>query len=347
MFSNCFQLSSVDLSSFTMENINNIAYMFNNTPKLEYINLTNAKPKQNIQIDNIFIGTSKNLVICTESEVLSQKIEPSSCGIISCSEDWRENQKKINVNTKQCIDNCSLESNTYDYLSKCVTNCPQNLYMDEYALKFVEICPNSTYILDRKCIKCHPDCESYTGLFNETNSNCTSCLSPDKYLENGNCVLNNEYIYTTNEIFISTLKEITTDFIADITTDIKKDIFTDIKTDMLMYTETVVYRKDKYINIASLYNTTNNTLIYNIIKESLIPLFDPENDFEIVNEAVDDFVFQITTSKNQLKALFNNSLNNYNLSIIDISNCEAILKDKYNININDSLILLKKRKNIE
>ena len=113
---------------------------------------------------------------------------------------------------------------------------------------------------------------------------------------------------------------------------------------MLMYTETVVYRKDKYINIASLYNTTNNTLIYNIIKESLIPLFDPENDFEIVKEAVDDFVFQITTSKNQLKALFNNSLNNYNLSIIDISNCEAILKDKYNININDSLILLKKEK---
>ena len=131
IFSNCFQLSSVDLSSFTMENINNIAYMFNNTPKLEYINLTNAKPKQNIQIDNIFIGTSKNLVICTESEALSQKIEPSSCGIISCSEDWRENQKKINVNTKQCIDNCSLVNNTYDYLSKCITNCPQNLYMDE------------------------------------------------------------------------------------------------------------------------------------------------------------------------------------------------------------------------
>jgi len=98
------------------------------------------------------------------------------------------------------------------------------------------------------------------------------------------------------------------------------------------------------ILIASLYNSTNNTLIYNIIKENLIPLYNPEKDFEIISEAVEDVVFQITTSKNQLKALYNISLNNYNLSILDINNCETILKEKYNLNENDDLILLKKEK---
>ena len=114
--------------------------------------------------------------------------------------------------------------------------------------------------MDNKCEKCHSDCKTCDGPFNDTNSNCTSCLSPYKKLDNGNCELKN------------------------------------------------------YINIASLYNTTNNTLIYNIIKENLIPSFNPKNDFEIISEALEDVVFQITTSKNQLKALNNNSFNNYNLS---------------------------------
>ena len=40
----------------------------------------------------------------------------------------------------------------------------------------------------------------------------------------------------------------------------------------------------------------------------------------------------------------NNSLNNYNLSILDITKCETLLKEKYNLNENDDLILLKKEK---
>jgi len=37
-------------------------------------------------------------------------------------------------------------------------------------------------------------------------------------------------------------------------------------------------------------------------------------------------------------------MNNYNLSILDISNCEIILKEKYNFNENVTLIILKKEK---
>jgi len=305
MFSNCYQLKSLDLSGFTMESATNITYMFNNTPKLEYINLINSKPIDNIKITNLFKGTSKNLVICTKSDIISQQKNISNCSIISCSENWREEQKKINPdNNNECLDNCSMANNKYDYLSKCVDVCPDSLYTFEYLSKCVNTCPNSTYTIGNRCEKCHPDCNTCDGPFNDTNSNCTSCLSPDKHLENGNCILSNminlEYLKLNN--------------------------------------------KDKSIDIASLYNTTNNSMIYNIIKDNLIPLFDPENDFEIISEAVEDVVFQITTSKNQLKALYNTSLNNYNLSILDISKCETILKEKYNLNEDDNLIILKKEK---
>ena len=45
-----------------------------------------------------------------------------------------------------------------------------------------------------------------------------------------------------------------------------------------------------------------------------------------------------------METLNNNSLNNNNLSIIDLGNCETILKEKYNLNENDNLIILKKEK---
>jgi len=288
MFSNGFKLQSLDLSGFTMEEAINITYMFNNTPNLEYINLKNSNPRGNIIITNLFIGTSKNLVICTESDIIIQQKNISNCSVISCSDNWRNEQKKIYLN--QCYDNCNNTENKYDYLSQCVDTCPNSTYIYEYLSKCVDICPDSTYIVDNKCEKCHSDCKTCAGPYNDTNSNCDTCLSPYKHLEDGHCLLKN------------------------------------------------------YINITYLLNTTNNTLIYNIIKENLIPSFDPEKEFEILSEAFDDVVFQITTSKNQLKALTNNSLNYNNLSILDISNCETILKDKYNLNENDSLIILKKEK---
>ena len=294
--------------------------------------------------------------------------------------------KKINSN--QCYDSCSETSNKYDYLSKSQNSCLGNIYTIEYLLKCVDAFPSSTYTIGRKCEKCHPDCKECKGPFNETNANCASCLSPDKYLEDGNCI--NKTVYTTiliNEITtIDIAKEMTTMLIPEITTNIPKEMTTvitpdfttnniqditteytpDITTTDLMRDETSILiseatttelmrdkasilipettttditrdettnilknlttceniikslSKDKYINIASLCNIKNNTMIYNIIVENLLPIFDPENDPEIIIEAVDNIIFQITTSKNQLMELTDDSLNENNLSILDI-----------------------------
>ena len=127
--------------------------------------------------------------------------------MISCSENWRDDQFKLY--NDQCYDNCGMTNNKYkyDYLSKCVIACPLKTYTIEYLLKCVDICPSSTYVVDNKCEKCHPDCKTCDGPFNDISSNCTSCLSSDKYLINGNCINNsNNYVNiaalynTTNNI---------------------------------------------------------------------------------------------------------------------------------------------------
>lgn len=86
---------------------------------------------------------------------------------------------------------------------------------------------------------------------------------------------------------------------------------------------------------------TKDNMINNIV-ESII---NGELDYlisEIANGAsndycikVDNIMFQITTTDNQN----NNEYNN--ISTINLGECEDILKDKYGIDPNDSLIILK------
>ena len=92
------------------------------------------------------------------------------------------------IDSGECYDSCSDTNNKYDYLSKCVSTCPDKTYTIEYLSKCVDICPSSTYTVDNKCEKCHSDCKTCDGSYDDTNSHCTSCISPDKYLENGNCI---------------------------------------------------------------------------------------------------------------------------------------------------------------
>ena len=63
----------------------------------------------------------------------------------------------------------------------------------------------------------------------------------------------------------------------------------------------------------------------------------------IIIEREDDIVYEITNTKNELD-LLKNLTNFQNISIIDLGECENILKRAYHINENDSLIIVKKKK---
>ena len=158
-----------------MDSVENIISMFSGCKNLENVNLINSNPNPtNIKtnFNNLFKGTPNNIVVCTESSIITQEFNPSEYHKIYCSENWRENQPKIiaNSNNNKCYNDCSeTPNNKYDYYSKCY-----------------QICPSSTYTIDFKCENCHPDCEACDGPYDDTNSHCTSCKSPDKHLLNGN-----------------------------------------------------------------------------------------------------------------------------------------------------------------
>ena len=52
-------------------------------------------------------------------------------------------------------------------------------------------------------------------------------------------------------------------------------------------------------------------------------------------------IYQITNQKNELELLQGEFLNNHNLSILDLGQCETTLKKVYKIDEKDSLIYLK------
>ena len=87
----------------------------------------------------------------------------------------------------------------------------------------------------------------------------------------------------------------------------------------------------------------NNSYIYNNLIKDILKSY-PSNGNSVIIEAEDNYVFQITTSENELNTLNGNIETRTNLSIIDSGDCERQLKEEYNINENENLIILKLEK---
>ncbi len=95
----------------------------------------------------------------------------------------------------------------------------------------------------------------------------------------------------------------------------------------------------------SMTQTSNNTQIYNLVVTNILSNYKGDNLKSIVFEGEDDTIFQVTSAKNELDLLMNGNLSeNYNISIIDFSECEKILKEHYHVAEEDSLIFIKQEK---
>ena len=90
------------------------------------------------------------------------------------------------------------------------------------------------------------------------------------------------------------------------------------------------------LNNQCFFTTKNNDDIYNILKSKIINSY-PEDGESIVIEADDNYVFHLTNGDNEMESLSGKFENDFNLSIIDLGNCEKLLKEKYYINDNISL----------
>ena len=85
---------------------------------------------------------------------------------------------------------------------------------------------------------------------------------------------------------------------------------------------------------------TNEDII-NKVKDEVLDTY-PQDGINIVIPAQDNYAFQLTSTSNELRALANNEDNH--MSIINLNNCENLLKQTNDMSDNSTLIILKYEK---
>ena len=137
----------------------------------------------NLILDNIFLGTLKNMMFCLNdyrTSKLKEIIEQKGCSVIDCSNDWSSKRRIIVEATNQCVDQCP-EDFKFLYDCKCYYRCPEGTYPDNF-----------------KCIK-----DLLTSNYTLPSDNCTI-----KYYFLGRCNLNLQTNTEKRKFIQSTVNEI-------------------------------------------------------------------------------------------------------------------------------------------
>ena len=103
-FSN--SIIEIDLSNFDISKVTDMSSMLNGCSKLEYINLTNFKDNNSLNVTDIFNSVPDNIVVCLNesSDKILNEIKKKNCYTLDCSDNWKINQKKIVSKTDICFD---------------------------------------------------------------------------------------------------------------------------------------------------------------------------------------------------------------------------------------------------
>ena len=199
--------------------------------------------------------------------------------------------------------------------NKCIDDCTKdNLYKCEYDNNCYINCPIFTTINDYIEIE-----EENENLQNESiiieDTNQEKDIIEESFIN----YKNNEEIITEYKFEDVTIKEVDKEQMYECSND------------------------DLLINQCFIKDINNNSDIYNFIIENILPSYSSNSDKSQIF-VINDTIYHITSVKNELELLKGNITDNYSLSIIDLGECDNILKEEYNISLNDSLIYLKKQK---
>ena len=135
MFCGCSSLISLDLSGFNTSFLESIDYMFYDCHNLISLDLSNFDTSDVGNMYDVFYNCSNNLVYClynnTKTVDLSNEIyysynnygfkDNNNCSDICFSKD-----KKIILDTKQCVLNCT-ENSPFEYKNICYSSCPNEV----------------------------------------------------------------------------------------------------------------------------------------------------------------------------------------------------------------------------
>ena len=172
---NIIEINFISLDYRLSSGKEGIDYMFFKCYNLEYINFGNFTYSRYSGPDwgVIFESIATNAVICVDQNkapYIYERANNSECRTISCDSNWRNFQKKIDIDNNHCYADCNLTANKFEYEGKCYGTCPENTINYNYkcytieeetyhliskSSSFPEDCPEERYLKDEKCICKH------------------------------------------------------------------------------------------------------------------------------------------------------------------------------------------------
>ena len=331
MFQNCISLTLLNLSNFNFLNVQKMAQMFENCINLEYINLYNFNDSKRKDLSEIFQNIKDNIVICINvNRVFNEAlfyIRNIPCYTIDCSDNWREKQKKIVPDTEQCLVSCEKSSKyIYEYNGQCYENCPYGYLNDDKKnnqckceLENCSLCTPAS--LSRKlCTKCNTD---YYKMEND----------PSNLGDYFNCYkdLDGYYVDLNDSLYKKCYQSCKTCE--------KKG--NNITHNCLICNNNFSFSLSINNNYSKNCYRRSNEEILNALEENLFSIYNSEKGKSYIVKGDNNITFQVTDGKNELDLLQKGFLDNQDLSILDLGECETRLKKEYNINETLSLIYIK------
>ena len=255
----------------------------------------------------------------------------------------------IDDNEQKCL-SC-LPDYQYDYFNLSRTNCvPAGYYYDIEINKLIK-CDIENYIYKKDEVNnktyCFPYKEVITTLIPTTEFirpttqliKTTQFVEPTQLIETTLLIEPTQLIETTQ--LVESTQLIKTIPLMETT---EKYIITEQFTEM----DTIPFmRKCNYYDFLEglcQYLNYTNYLILNDLIPNLIATYPNSNGSNLIIKGKDNITFQITTEKNEKDIKENILINIQRLSVLDLNGCDDKLRDKYLINPNDTLIILKVEK---
>jgi len=308
MFMGCIKLTSLDISHFDMSNVKGIRGMFNKCENLQYLNLNNLINLNLItDVYSLFYNCTKlesiDLSFLNISKIINMDYMFYNC----------ENLKYLNIYN---FNTSSITSMSYMF-SGCkslkILNIP--LFVENKVVNITNMFNNISNDLIY-CIKNNSKALNIISLLNEKQltNNCSNiCFSENinYFYEQNKCICREDIQYETIKEHFCLEECNPIDFLQKICR---------ARNNNLNIKIIIINNIREYIKNGNL-----NVLLSNVTNEE-------KKDIEIFE---DNIIYQISSSYNQ------NNKNYQNISVLKFKECENILKTKYNINQNDSIIIFK------
>ena len=373
LFANLPHIKTVDLSKFT-DGVKNMKNMFKNCKGLEYVNFGNFDTSSVETMENMFFGTnlqfldlskfntksvtnmdnmfseSKNLLYLNLNNFVTSKVTTMKYMFKNCKSLMYLNIYSFTEKSK--LQYTDIFSGTKEDLIYCVNEgTAPNIAKKLEDKTTVNACSNECFNAPKKLIPekniCLDECsEDETYIYEYHNLCYNHSLEETDVVQVSEEIIDIKIENITDEETEETIEEETEKISEKATEKITEkvtDKITEGKKDEIMDNcSTEDFFKGKCQSGNQTLTTEKkdsmiSNIVDNIIRGNLNTLLDDiasgeTNDFYIKE---DDVIFQITTTENQDNDEYNN------VSTIHLGKCEDILKEKYGIAPNASLIILK------